>query len=177
MQMMKDKKVLAGGAVLLVALFWFYVKPHYLAAKPPVVFTAAQIASAPKPTIILGQPADPKVAETWEGLKMNLMAASNDPHYVLAVIALEFADPKHTYVGLTAAPAIDAKNTAFAAALEPDMHKVLDATTGVFGAKSLDDLAAPTGREQLKTDLMTAINAQLHNQQVVGVYFETFITQ
>jgi len=45
MQMMKDKKVLAGGAVLLVALFWFYVKPHYLAAKPPVVFTAAQIAS------------------------------------------------------------------------------------------------------------------------------------
>ena len=81
---------------------------------------------------------------------MNLKAASDDPHYVLAVIALEFADPKHTYVGLTAAPAIDAKNTAFAAALEPDMHKVLDATTGIFGAKSLDDLAAPTGPRTVK---------------------------
>lgn len=175
--MMKDKKVLAGGAVLLVAVFWFYIKPHYLTAKPPVVYTAEQIASAPKPTIILGQPADPKVAETWEGLKMNLKAASNDPHYALAVIALEFADPKHAYVGLTAAAAIDAKNTAFAAQLDPQMHKVLDATTGVFGSKSVDDLSAANGREQLKTDLMTAINAQLTGEKVVGVYFETLITQ
>ena len=34
--MMKDKKVLAGGAVLFVALFWFFIKPQFLDAKPVI---------------------------------------------------------------------------------------------------------------------------------------------
>ena len=175
--MIKDKKVLAGGAVLLVALFWFYIKPNYMDSKPAPVFTAAQIAEAPRPTIVLGQPADPKAAQAWTGLKMNLKGTASNPHYVLAVITLEFADPKHAYVGLTAAAAIDAKNAAFAAELSPEMYRILDATSTVFGGKSVDDVATPSGREQLKTDLITAINAQLHGQKVDGVYFQTFITQ
>ena len=93
------------------------------------------------------------------------------------MIALEFADPKHTYVGIKAPAALDAKNAAFADELSPEMHKVLDATTGVVGSKTVDDVTRAGGRDQLATDLMTAINAQLKDQKVEKVYFETFITQ
>ena len=41
--MFKDKKVLAGGAVLIAAAFWFYIKPNYMDAKPAPVITQEQI--------------------------------------------------------------------------------------------------------------------------------------
>ena len=175
--MMKDKKVLAGGAVLFVALFWFFIKPQFLDAKPVIPPTAEEIAASYKPTIVVGRPSDPKLAAAWTGLKMNLSSTAESPHYALAVIALEFADPKHTYVGIKAPAALDAKNAAFSDELSPEMHKVLDATTGVVGSKTVDDVTRAGGRDQLAADLMTAINAQLKDQKVEKVYFETFITQ
>ena len=53
---MKDKRVLAGVAVLLLAAFWFYIKPNYLDAKPPPPPpTEEQIAAAARPTVFLGK--------------------------------------------------------------------------------------------------------------------------
>jgi flagellar basal body-associated protein FliL len=175
--MLKDKKVLAGAAVLLVAVFWFYIKPNYMDAKAAVPPTAEEIAASYKPTIVLGQPEDPKAAAAWTGLKMNLSASAESPHYALAVIALEFDDPKHTYVGITAPAALAAKNAAFADELSPEMHKILDATTGVVGSKTVEEVTKPGGRDQLADDLVAAINATLKDQKVDRVYFETFITQ
>ena len=51
--MFKDKKILAGGAVLFAAAFWFYIKPNYMDPRPAAVYTAEQIAEAPRPTVIL----------------------------------------------------------------------------------------------------------------------------
>ncbi|MBK7125920.1 MAG: hypothetical protein IPH65_08450 [Dehalococcoidia bacterium] len=53
--MFKDKKVLAGGAVLIAAAFWFYIKPNYMDAKPAPVITQEQIDESPHPTVILGR--------------------------------------------------------------------------------------------------------------------------
>ena len=176
--MLKDKKVLAGGAVLFVALFWFYIKPTYMtAAPPPIPPTEKQIAEAARPKIVLGRPAEVKAAASWTGLKMNLKSSADSPHYALAQIELEFADPKHTYVGVVAPLALDAMNTKFADELAPEMHKVLDATTKFFGSKTVEQISSTDGRDQLKTELITAINAQLRDQKVEAVYFPTLITQ
>jgi flagellar protein FliL len=177
MAMLKDKKVLVGVALLVGALFWFYVKPTYLAAAPVPPPTAEQIAAAHRPTIWLGKPADPKAAALWTGLKMNLKSTADSPHYALAIIALEFEDPKHTYVGVTATLALDAKNAKFADDLSPYMDKMLDATTSIFAGTSVDDATSPEGQAKLKQALMDSINAQLPDQKVSNVYFPSLITQ
>ena len=46
--MFKDKKVLAGGAVLIAAAFWFYIKPNYMDAKPAPVITQERSFSGEK---------------------------------------------------------------------------------------------------------------------------------
>lgn len=175
--MLKDKKVLAGGAVLFVALFWFFIKPNYMDKAPAPPPTAEEIAAAYKPTVILGKPADPKLAAAWTGLKMNLKSGADGAHYALAVIALEFADPKHTYVGVKTSAALDAKNAGFTAELGPEMNQILAATTTVMGEKSMQDISTPEGKAALSTDLIAAINAELKDQQVDRVYFPTLITQ
>ncbi len=61
--MFKDKKVLAGGAVLFAAAFWFYIKPNYMDAKPPPVYTQEQIQSSPRPTVMLGREVTPSAIQ------------------------------------------------------------------------------------------------------------------
>lgn len=175
---MKDKKVLIGGALMLAAAFWFYIKPNYLDAKPPPVFTEAQIAAAAKPTVFLGKTNSPeeKPGAGPDGLVLNLKAPASAPAYAKVIIALEFADPKRKYVGVPES-SLAAKNEAFAHALQPEMHKILDSVTSVFGSKSPDEVASTEGRDKLKEALIEAINEHLHGEKVVAVYFQTFITQ
>lgn len=162
---MKDKKVLAGGAVLLFAAFWFYIKPNYMDPKPPAVYTEEQLAQAPKPTVQL------------EERVLNLKAPAAAPNYVKAVLALEFADPMHSYLGAKGEGVV-AKNTAYAAELTPDMPRVWDVITTVIGSKSVDQVSTPEGREQLKAELIDGINKQLDAEhKVQNIYFVTFITQ
>lgn len=172
---MPDKKILAGGAVLLGAAFWFYIKPNYLESPPPPVYTEEQIADSPRPTIFLGKAAGEKAAED-PGIVYNLKAQSSSPNYVKVVMALEFEDPLHKYVGAAGA-GVDAKNVAFAEELKPEMHKVLDAITSTFGAKSIDEVSTTAGREELKAEIIKAVNAELHHEKVITIYFSTFITQ
>lgn len=175
---MKDKKVLIGGVLMLTAAFWFYIKPNYLDAKPPPVFTEAQIAAASKPTVFLGKStaAAHKAGGAPDGLVLNLKAPASTPAYAKVIIALEFADPKRKYVGVPES-GLAGKNEAFAHALDPEMHKILDSVTSVFGSKSPEEVASTEGRDKLKAALIEAINEHLHGEKVVAVYFETFITQ
>lgn len=180
---MKDKKVLIGGALMLAAAFWFYIKPNYMDAKPPPVFTEAQIAAAAKPTVFLGKSnaaAGGHGASTAgaapDGLILNLKAPASSPAYAKVIMALEFSDPDKKYVGVKES-ALATKNAAYAHELEPEMHKILDSVTSVFGSKSPDDVASTDGRNHLKDELIEAINEHLHGKQVIAIYFETFITQ
>ena len=172
---MLDKKIMAGGAVLFGAAFWFYIKPNYLESPPPPVYTEEQIAQAPRPTIYLGKAAGEGGGED-PGIVFNLKAPPSSPNYVKVVLALEFGDPLHKYVGAVGA-GLEAKNEHFAEELKPEMHKILDAITSTFGAKSIEEVSTTAGREKLKAEIVKAVNSQLHHEQVTTVYFSMFITQ
>lgn len=162
--MMKDKKVLAGGAVLLLAAFWFYIKPTYFAAKPPPVYTEEQLAAAPRPTVQL------------EERVLNLKAPATSPNYVKLVLALQFTDPKHTYLGLKG-DALTLKNDAFKNEIKPELPRIWDAVTTILASKTVEQVSAVEGRDQLKAQIVEAINKDLHDLKVETVYFATFITQ
>jgi flagellar basal body-associated protein FliL len=160
-----DKRILAGGAVLLGAAGWFYVKPNYIDVKPAPVYTEAEIASAPRPTVQL------------EERVINLKAPASSPNYVKAAIAIEFADPEHAYIGLSG-HALVAKNEEFHAHLEPDLPKIWDIITNVVGGKSVDQVSTSEGRDELKQELVARFNEDLHGEhQVENIYLVTFITQ
>lgn len=161
---MKDPKILAGAAVFLAAAFWFYIKPNYVDAKPPVVYTQEQLDAAPRPTL------------TLQERVLNLSAPATAPKYVKLVAALEFADPGHKWVGAKG-EGLAAKNEAFAAELEPESHRIWDVVTRVIGSKTIDEVSTAEGRESLKHDLVTALNDELHTEKVEDVFFVTFITQ
>lgn len=185
--MLKDKKIMAGGAVLFVAAFWFYIKPNYM-DPPPVTIppTAEEIAASPRPTVKLGGAApvvesgghgggggDEAVAE---GLILNLKATNGISSYAKVIIVLEFEQPTPPWVGVSG-NALNAKNLDFLHHLEPEMHKILDSVASVFVSKSVEDVSSIEGREHLKLELIEAINHHIHDTKVETIYFETFITQ
>ncbi|GBD23794.1 hypothetical protein HRbin29_01467 [bacterium HR29] len=157
-------KVLAVAGVLLAGGFWFYVKPNYLDAKTPPVYTEEQLAAAPRPTVRL------------EERVLNLKAPPTAPHYVKTIIALEFEDPTHAWLGLKG-EALAKKNEEFAKELEPELHRIWDVVTSVIGAKTIDEVSTSEGREALKEELKEALNHVLHDHKVERVYFDTFVTQ
>jgi hypothetical protein len=150
---MLDKKLLAGGAVLSLAGFWFGIKPQFLDSAPPRLYTEEEIAAAPRPTL------------TIKEMVVNLHPSAAAPlAYAKVDIAIEFADPNRLYLG--ASPdAVLSKNEKLAHELEPDMHK------------SLEEVSTPEGRESLKAELLTAINDEVHDRRAENVFFVTFITQ
>lgn len=176
--MFKDKKVLAGGAILFAAAFWFYIKPNYMDAAPPPVITQEQIQASPRPTVILGR--EVTLGHTSgnapEGLVLNLKAPASSPNYVKTIIALEFGIPEKPWIGVSG-DALTAKNIEFTHHLEHEMPKILDAVATVFGSHTADEVASVEGRDALKSELIEAINEHLHSDQVEAVYFEVFITQ
>lgn len=174
---MKDKKVLAGGALLLAAVFWFYIKPNYLDAKAVVPPSAAEIEAAPRPTLFIGKNPDPHAKDSSTGVVFNLKSTTSVPNYAKVIMAIEFEDPDHHFVGVTGAAAIIAANVHFAEELEPEKHKILDAVTGVFGSKTIDQVSSSEGKEKLKEELIAALNESLHSEKVEAIYFESFITQ
>ncbi len=162
--MFKNKKILIGGAVFFAAAFWFYIKPNYMDAKVPPVYTEAMIASAPRPTLVL------------EERVLNLKAPASSPNYVKASIALEFEDPKHKYINLKG-HAIALADEKFTEEMHSEMPKIWDIITLVVGSKPVDEIATTAGREALKEDLIEALNEELHHEKVEKIFFVTFITQ
>lgn len=163
--MFKDPKVLAGGAILLGVAFWFFIKPQFFGAKPAPVYTAEQIAAAPKPTLVL------------EERVLNLKSPATAPNYVKTSLALEFADPKHTYISLKGA-AVTAANTALASEMQPELPRIWDAVIKTVGGKSVDQVATPDGQDALKNELIAALNNALDpDHKVQRINFVTWITQ
>ena len=161
---MPDKKIMAGGALLAAAGFWFYIKPNYLDSSPPPVYTEEQISEAPRPTV------------TLEERVLNLKSSAVTSSYVKVQIALEFADPDHKWIGLEG-EALMGANESFTAEMEGDIHRIWDSITDVIGSKTIEDVSTAEGRDELKTELREAINQEVHTQQVENVYFVTFVTQ
>lgn len=178
--MFKDKKVLAGGAVLFLAAFWFYIKPNYMDPKPAPVYTAEQIAAAPRPTVFIGKASGGahggKATNAPDGIVLNLKPSGTTQRYVKLIMALEFEAQTPPWVGLSV-DQLAAKNAEFAHHLDPEMHKILDAIANVIGSHSAEEVATVEGKEALKKELIEAINHHLHEHKVEHIYFETLIVQ
>jgi flagellar protein FliL len=165
MAMIKDPKVLAGVAVLLLVGFWFFVKPMVMPAKAAPPPTAEQIAAAPKPTL------------TLEERVLNLKSPAAAPNYVKVSLALEFDDPKHTYLKLKGA-AVTAANTVLTEEMKPDLPRVWDAVIKTVGAKSVDQVASTEGQDALKAELINTLNTELGpDRKVQRINFVVWITQ
>lgn len=162
---MKDPKILGGGAVLFAVLFWFVLKPMLFGPPPePVVYTDEQIATAPRPTL------------TLEERVLNLKSDIESPNYVKLILALEFEDPELHYMGL-AGEALLEENEVFAEEMSPSTPRIWDVVTAIFGGRTLEEVSDVENREDLKDELIDAINEQLHEEQVENVYFVAFVTQ
>jgi len=55
--------------------------------------------------------------------------------------------------------------------------KVRDAVIEVLSSKRMAELTAPGGKDQLRKDIMTAVNKRLEDAKVVDVYFNEFAMQ
>ena len=55
--------------------------------------------------------------------------------------------------------------------------KLRDAVIEVLSSKKLADLTAPGGKDQLRKDIMAAVNKRLEDAKVVDVYFNEFAMQ
>jgi flagellar protein FliL len=162
--MFKNKKLLAGGGVFLLAAFWFYIKPNYMDAKPAPAYTEAQIAAAPRPTLKLKEQV------------FNLKAPATSPTYVKMQIAIEFEDHAHTFIKLKGEKLVKA-NEHFEVEMEAEVPALLDIVTSILGSKSIEEVATVDGREELKAELLAEFNKELKPEKVERVLFITFITQ
>jgi flagellar FliL protein len=96
--------------------------------------------------------------------------------YLKAAITLEFIDTKLKDPPQGAA--VTVQQTDFATEMSPYSAIIDDALVTTLSSKSSADLLQPNGKDQLKTDLMTAVNHALHDKEtVVSVYFTSFIIQ
>lgn len=181
--MLKDKKILAGGAVLFVAAFWFYIKPNYMDAKPIPVFTKEQIEASARPTVMLGRTVTAagghggaSSSNAPDGLVLNLQSSATGSRYVKVIMALEFTIPEKPWIDVTG-DALTNKNVEFTHHLEHEMPKILDAVASVFASTTAEEVGTVDGREELKRALIEAINEHLHEDKVEKIYFETLIIQ
>lgn len=161
-----DKRILAGGGVLLAAGFWFYAKPAFLDEAPPIPPTEVEIEDAAHPTFSIGGE---------QGLVVNV-GSKADGRYAKLQLSLEFHDPTGSYVGLKPA-AIQLKNEEFASEVEPSKHRILDAVIQVFNAESPAVAMASDHREELRKELIEAINASLEESEVEDLQFVTLLIQ
>jgi len=163
--MLKDPKILAGAAVLLGVGFWFFVKPIVMPAKVAKPPTTEQIAAAPRPTL------------TLEERVLNLKSPAAAPNYVKVSLALEFEDPKHSYLHLKGA-SVTAANAALTEEMKPDLPRVWDTVIKTVSGKTMEQVASPEGQDALKTELITALNSQLGaERRVERINFVIWITQ
>jgi hypothetical protein len=146
------------------------------------VYTQEQIQSSPRPTVMIGRTVvasgghGPVTSNAPEGVILNLKAPASAPKYVKTIIALEFGIPETPWIGVSG-DALTAKNVDYTHHLEHERPKIMDAIATVFGSHTADEVASVEGRDELKFELIEAINEHLHAEKVEAVYFEVFITQ
>ena len=59
----------------------------------------------------------------------------------------------------------------------PDTAKARDVIINVLTGKSYADLQSPGGKDELKSELRTALNSVLDKKKVVNIYFTSFAMQ
>lgn len=104
------------------------------------------------------------------------LADKSASKYLKVTVTLEFIDTK--LKDPPAAAAVVQQQTDFATDLSPYSAVIEDTLVTTLSGKTSADLLQPTGKDQLKTDLINNVNHALHDdEKVVNVYFTSFIIQ
>jgi len=161
---MRDPKILAGIAVLVMAAGWFYVKPNYIDAKPAHVYSQEELEHAPSPVLLI----DERVLNLAGG-------GAAGGRYVKVGVALEFNDPDHVLVGKTAED-MDIENEELQAEMERYMPRMLDALHRLLGSAEFQGISAANS-EAFKTAFLAEVNEIVDGREAEAVYLTTFLTQ
>lgn len=107
-----------------------------------------------------GPPAPPQpVFIELPEMTINLQTVGDRPHYLRTTIALEMRDD------------------ATRAAIEPVMPRVLDAFQVYLRELRPSDLNGSAGIERLKEELMRRVNIAVHPAEITGVAFKELVVQ
>lgn len=161
---MKDPKILAGLAVMVLAAAWFYVKPNYIDAKPTPAYTDEELEHAPRPVLLLGE-RTLNLAATPEGRE----------RYVKLELAIEFNDPAHVLVGKTAEQ-MAAENEELRQELDRYMPNILDTLHRILGSPEYGAITAASA-DPFKEQFLAEVNRIVEGRDATAVYLPTFITQ
>jgi flagellar FliL protein len=104
------------------------------------------------------------------------LADTGTPKYLKAQVTLEFIDTatKETPKG----EAVKLQQEHFAEEMAGHSAVIDDRVITVLSSKSSSEVSTAAGKEALKQDLMSKLNAAMHDEEhVVNVYFTSFIVQ
>ena len=161
---MKDPKMLAGLAVMVLAAGWVYVKPNYIDAKPTPAYTDEELEHAPRPVLLLGERIL-NLAATREGRE----------RYVKLELVIEFNDPAHALVGKTAEQ-MAVENEELRQELARYMPDILDTLHQTLGSPEYGTITAASAGP-FKEQFLAEVNRIVEGRAATAVYLPTFITQ
>src|SRR5262249_33827038 len=135
---------------------------------PPAGSASAAAAPTPTPVPQLGP------MYTFREHLVNL-ADPGGRRYLRVTLYVEFEAPKAN-AKLTGED-LKRANDRFSAELQTRGPVIDDTLTTILASKTFADVASPQGKDQLKQEIVAALNAALPGEHVVNVYFGDFVVQ
>ena len=137
---------------------------------PPAGSASAAAAPTPAPTPV------PQLGPmyTFKEHLVNL-ADPGGRRYLRVTLYVEFEEPKAN-AGLTGED-LKKANDRLSAELQTRGPVIDDTLTTILASKTFGDVASPRGKDQLKQEIVAALNAALPGEHVVNVYFSDFVVQ
>lgn len=188
-KLLGNKKIVmgAGGAVVLVLLFMFVLKPMFFGGGDTAAPAEGDAAVAAGGDGHGAAPAEGSgaaagvAAPTKPGPTVKLPVRIHNlfgvpRHYVKLAVALEFEPHDPKFFTLAGEARVVAEEE-FALEVAPVVPLIEDAITGVVGSKSIEQISTPAGRDALKRELLATLSEIVHEPVLVNVYFTEFLTQ
>ncbi len=161
-----------------------FPKPFYLMyqdanGNPSISFQSAanNPGSAPQTQVAPTPTPAPKPGEGImlnTGTKIVNLAEPNGNKYIRVTIVLEFEPNDPTYSTMEA-EAKTAYQTTFSDELNTKLPLIDDTIITLLSTKTYNDLYTAQGKEGLRQELMTKIQAQLPDYHLLSVYFTEFV--
>jgi flagellar FliL protein len=175
--------VIIGALCVAMAYIMFapndFPKPFLLVYSTPEVqpFSITFPEPTPTPTMVPTQvilPGD-GLMETMSTKIINL-AGSTGNQYIRVTVVLEFEPSAPIDTTSTNTESTDL-NTALKAEIETRMPIMDDVVITLLSSKTYEDLYTAQGKENLRQQIMDAVNSRLPEFHVMSVYFTEFVVQ
>ena len=166
---MRGKKLIIIGA--LVALL--------VAGGAGAYFVYPMLSGAGQPSV--AQAAEPRAQAPGTGPTYSLkervlnLADKGSRHYLKLGVTLEFKAPQE-WEGVAAAE-LSKQEAEWLTEIEKRSALISDVVTTLVSSQTTEQLTDPAGKDTLKEELRTRVNAVLGSPEVLFVYFTDFLIQ